>query len=375
MRPTWVDVDLDAIRFNVKEIKKNLPPDTRLMAVIKADAYGHGMLPVARAVLSAGASFLGLATVDEALQLRAEGIDAPLLILGAPVRQNMQALIAQGVSQTIWLPQQLLALAEAAQRVGRPALVHLKVDTGMNRIGVQSDAQLAALLDILAQDARLHLEGVFTHFATADDADARYMQMQHARFDRAVACVRARGFAPIVHAANSAASLHVASAHYDMVRPGYAIYGYDPGPAGGTLPLKKALSWKSRVVNLKWIEAGESVSYGIIFTARRRTRVATVPVGYADGYRRCIGNRGYALVRESRAPVIGRVCMDQMMLDVTDIAGVALEDEVVLLGGQGAESIDADLMASWQDTIGYEVLCAIGKRVPRMYTGDVQDAT
>ena len=231
----------------------------------------------------------------------------------------------------------------------------MKIDTGMARLGVREDAALTGLLSVFREAPELFFEGVFTHFATADEGDNEYFQMQVARFEHALSIIRAMGFSPVIHAGNSAVTLHWPQYHYDMVRPGYALYGYDPGP-GDVGFLQPAMRWTTQIVNLKWIGPDEGVSYGVTYRTSGDTLVGTIPVGYADGYRRAIGNTGYVLVHGKRAPVIGRVCMDQTMIDLTGIPNVAIRDEVVLLGQQGKEQISANEMAAWQETIGYEVL-------------------
>ena len=366
MRQTFAYINPKIVGRNLQQIRTLVGPDKHIMAVIKADAYGHGALPVARSLISAGADAFAVATVDEALELRQNGVKLPILVLGASNEADLETLIMNDISFTVWYSGQLEEIRRCPAAKKKRARVHLKIDTGMARLGVREDAALTGLLSVFREAPELFFEGVFTHFATADEGDNEYFQMQVARFEHALSIIRAMGFSPVIHAGNSAVTLHWPQYHYDMVRPGYALYGYDPGP-GDVGFLQPAMRWTTQIVNLKWIGPDEGVSYGVTYRTSGDTLVGTIPVGYADGYRRAIGNTGYVLVHGKRAPVIGRVCMDQTMIDLTGIPNVAIRDEVVLLGQQGKEQISANEMAAWQETIGYEVLCAIGKRVPRIY--------
>lgn len=366
MRQTYAIIKPSVIADNLKNIKQHLKKGVRLMAVIKADAYGHGASSIAPELVAAGADAFGVASIDEAVELRQLGISIPILILGATGADDAVDAVRYNVSMTVWYPAQIEAIRDACIAVGKKAAVHLKIDTGMGRLGVRTDKELIEMLRSIEKTNEVELEGVFTHFATADEADSAYFSKQIARFQQAVSIVHNRGFNPLIHAGNSAVTLHFPELHFDMVRPGFALYGYDPGPDSVDY-LHPAMQWESRIVNLKWVQAHEGVSYGATYHTDKETLIATVPVGYADGYRRSIGNSGYVLVKGNRAPVIGRVCMDQMMIDVTNIPGIELNDKVVLLGEMDNESITANEMGSWQDTIGYEVLCAVGKRVPRFY--------
>jgi alanine racemase len=367
MRQTFAYINPKNVGRNLQQIRALIGPDKHIMAVVKADAYGHGMLPVTKALIDAGADALAVATCEEAFELRSNKVRLPILVLGSANESDLEDLIENDIAFTVWYSGQLEEIRRCKAVCHKRARVHLKIDTGMARLGVREDAALTGLLGVFRDAPELFFEGVFTHFATADEEEEdEYFQMQVARFEHALSIVRAMGFSPVVHAGNSAVTLHRPQYHYDMVRPGYALYGYDPGP-GDVGFLQPAMRWTTQIVNLKWIGPDEGVSYGVTYRTDRDTLVATIPVGYADGYRRAIGNTGYVLVHGKRAPVIGRVCMDQTMIDVTGIANVAIRDEVVLLGAQGKERISANEMAAWQETIGYEVLCTIGKRVPRIY--------
>ncbi len=362
LRPTWVQVDLGAARENVRWLKEKAA-GARLMAVVKADAYGHGAVPFAKAALAAGASALGVATCEEGIELREGGLTAPILVLGATSEAAAPEAVRHGLTQTVFDTAAVSWLSEAAVRQQREARVHLKIDSGMGRIGVRDVRETDAVLAAIGAADGVTLTGVFTHFATADTDDETFVREQHERF---LCLARRLAGRPnlTVHAANSAATLRYPFTHHDMVRTGIAMY-VEPGP-------RPAMRWVTRGVQIKTIGPGDTVSYGRTFTAGRETRVLSLPVGYADGYHRQIGGRGVALVRGRRAPVIGRVCMDQTLLDVTDIPGARAGDEVVLLGAQGDEIITAAQWGSWCGMIDYEAVLSPSGRVPRVYTDEAE---
>lgn len=366
LRPTWVEIDLSAIAGNVRLLLDNMAADTRLMAVVKADGYGHGAAQVARCALQNGASSLGVATVEEGVQLREAGIGAPILVLGAASRAAVADIVQHHLAQTVFDADIVHAIAAAAQKAGTAIPVHIKIDTGMGRIGVRDEAALLDVAEAVYAQPSLSLAGVFTHFATAD-GDLRYVDEQHTRFLPHVKALLRLEPHLAVHAANSAALLRCPETHHDMVRAGIALYVPPDLPDSVPEGMRPAMRWVTQAVHVKEIGEGEAVSYGSIFHAERPTRVMTIPVGYADGYHRAIGGQGHALVRGKRAPVIGRVCMDQAMLDVTDIPDAACGDEVILLGKQGNMEITAAQMGSWCGMIDYEVVLSPTGRVPRRY--------
>ena len=347
-------------------MRAQLGEGVRFLAVVKANAYGHGAVPVARAALEAGADMLAVAIPEEGVELRQAGVDAPILVLGGIDEAAAQAVAQSALTQAVFDESRILALAAAGRACGRAAQVHLKLDTGMSRIGVRTAQEAQALVRLIDSLEGIELTGCFTHMATADEADSAGTLAQIARFREMCDAIAAVHPGKITrHAANTASIFCYPQAHADMVRGGIALYGYPPVPqAKGLMP---AMRWVTRGVYVKTIAPGDRVSYGGLFTAERETRVMTVPVGYADGYRRAITGKGCVLVRGRRAPVLGRVCMDQIMVDVTDIPGAQAGDEVVLLGRQGDEMIDADEMAAWIGTISYEVICSPSPRVPRTY--------
>lgn len=356
-RRTWAEIDLDAIASNVRAIRSLLAPGLRFMAVVKADGYGHGAVPVARAAVGAGAEWLGVATVGEGLALRKAGLEAPLLVLGSAVPEEVPEAARADLSLTVTSMDALGALL----RAGRRARLHLKIDTGMTRLGVQP-AEVAAVLRRLAK-AGMRLEGVCTHLATADDADHTYAREQLNRFDQALPAVRRKFPKAIVHAANSAGALGHPRARYDLVRIGLALYGlYPAGHFAEKVKLRPAMRVLSRVVRTMRVPPGTAVSYGATYRVLRPSTVATVACGYADGYPRLAGLNAEAALGGERVHVAGRVCMDHLMLDAGD-RPVRVGDEVELFGRE----VPADEVAEWAHTIAYEITCGVGPRVPRVY--------
>lgn len=367
-RPTWVEVDLGAIRFNINLIRQTVGPEREIMAVVKADAYGHGAKEVAREALYAGASCLGVGLVEEGIELRREGIRAPIVILGPTFPFQARAIVEWRLSPGVWTMEMAEALQYEASERDTMAVVHVKVDTGMSRMGVSPSSALE-FLEALRKFPNLHVEGIYTHLATAEEAHREFTKRQLDTFLNLEALIRERmGVGIKRHVANSSALFLLESSRFDLVRPGIAIYGCRPKAHSPTIaPLRPALSWKTRVCYLRDIRPGDAVSYGCKFVASKPTRVAILPVGYGDGIPCALSGRGEVLIRGRRAPIIGAVCMDVTMVDVTDIEDVAVEDEVVIIGPQGEERITAEEVAQWAGTISYEILCGISRRTPRIY--------
>jgi len=371
MRPTRAEIQLEAVARNVATANRLAGTAVQVMAVVKADAYGHGAVPVAMVALEAGATWLGVACPEEAAPLRDVGIRAPILVLG-PVRpEQAEVAVRLDLDQCVSDPAQAESLAKEAAKVQRQARIHLKVDTGMGRVGVSPrEARRAA--EHLARFAALKLVGLMTHFADAEAEDLSFAQEQLRQFTQAAETLEAAGMSPLIlHAANSAALLRLPESRFDLVRPGIMLYGCHPRgrEAAGDPPLAPAMRLCTEVSQLKDVARGATVSYGRTFVAPADIRVATLPVGYADGVGRLLSSRGEVLLRGKRVPIIGRVCMDMLMLDVTAVPEARVGDEAVLMGRQGAAEITADEFAAWQGTISYEVLCRIGPRVPRVYMG------
>jgi alanine racemase len=369
-RPTWVEIDLSAIAHNTRKIQSLVGPNVRILASLKADAYGHGALKVARTVLLNGVSMLGVATVSEAAPLREAGIHAPILVFGYVPHWQMREAVHLGLTITLYSIESAQALSHASQALRQTVRVHVKVDTGMGRLGIRAEhiAEVLKLIHRIIHLPGLELEGIFTHFAMADTHDQTHARMQLTRFQGVLQVIEEEHIRPpLVHAANSAAILSLPESHFDMVRPGIALYGLDPSPEV-RLPagFRPALSFKTQVAQVKVIPEGESISYGCDYTTDRPTCVAILPVGYADGFRRGPTNWGSVLVHGQEAPLLGRVCMDQCIIDVSHIPQVRVGDEVVLIGRQREVSLTAEQVAQRLGTINYEVVSEILARVPRV---------
>lgn len=367
-RPTVCEIDHDSLRWNFRQIRAATGPRVKILAMIKANAYGHGAVPVGKTLAAEGSDAFGVATVEEAVELRRSGITEPILVLAGTYAEQLDLFLEYKLTPVVHDSQTLVDLDLGTSRRSATLDVHLKVDTGMGRIGFLPSETASWLPDVLNLKA-LRVTGVFSHFSQAENVESRYTRNQLAVFREMAEQLCDRSAArPVVHLANSAATITQPDAHFDMVRPGLILYGVYPGPEmSARIQLKPALSWKTRILQLKKVPRGTSISYGQTFVTRRESLIATLPVGYADGYPRLLSNSGVALVGGKRAPVAGRVCMDLTMIDVTDIRGVRKGDEAVLLGQQGDERITADDIAAWANTISYEILTSIGSRVPRIH--------
>ena len=366
-RGTYIRVDLKAIAENTRALRASIGDTPHMLAVVKANAYGHGLAPVAKAALANGADFLGVAIPEEGEALRQAGIEAPILVLGAVNEKGARASVRFSLTQAVFDRERVRYLEKAAEDMDTVARVHLKCDTGMGRIGVRTEEELREVLSEIEASPRVRLTGAFTHLADADGEDDGYSLEQIRRFDR-MRALMPEGI--ICHAAASAAAVRYPQARYQMVRQGISLYGCPPVPESPAL--KPALSWHTEIAYVKTVPAGTCVSYGCTFRAERETRVATLPVGYGDGYHRALSGKAQVLIGGKRCPVIGRVCMDQLMADVTDLP----EEEcrigapAVLLGRQGNEEIPAEELAAWAGTISYEMLLAATARVPILYAGE-----
>ncbi len=361
---TYVTIDLDRIAENFRAIseKAGVP----VMAVIKANAYGHGAIQVAQTLQNVCA-FFGVSSMPEALELRRAGIATPILILGHVPPSAFATAIGENIRPSIFRYEDALCLSETATKLGTTAPFHLMVDTGMNRIGFQ-----VADVDICAEVCKLpgiRAEGIFSHFATADCADLTKARLQAEKFGKFIEELQIRGISiPIRHLDNSAGIMNFVS-HYEMVRSGIITYGLYPSREvdPGVLPLRPALSWYSRLTHIKTLEPGKEIGYGGTYVTTKPTVTATVSVGYGDGYRWNLSNKFYVLIRGQKAPILGRICMDQMMVDVTDIPDAQVGDDVVLIGSDGDETITAEALAAAADSFNYEFICGISRRVPRIY--------
>ena len=367
LRPTCAEIDLSAIRDNIKAIRARVGPRVKIMPAVKANGYGHGAVEVSRAVLQAGAQVLSVAMPEEGIELREAGFDVPILILGCSTPDAAADTVRYDLASTVCDLPYARALCRAAIEQSKTASVHVKVDTGMGRIGVQPEETLDFVLALQSLPS-ISVDGVFTHFPSADETDRSFTLSQIATFNKVLDALKRRGQpTPLAHASNSGGVLAYPEADYDAVRPGIMIYGSYPSfEVVRSIPIREAMTLKTRIIFLKEADVGTTVSYGRTHTLKRRSKVATLPIGYADGYQRALSNRGEAAVRGVRVPVIGRVCMDQIMIDVTDVPGVELGDEVILMGG-GYEYLSANNVAAKAGTISDETFCAITGRVPRVY--------
>ena len=367
---TWVEINLDAIASNVKNIKKLIGEKKELMAVVKGNAYGHDILEIASAVLKNGASKLAVARLEEGIFLRKSGITVPILVLGLTLKQQVELLVSYNITPTVSEYEMIEKLSESAFKEDKIAKVHLKVDTGMGRIGISPDYVLNFIKKVKVLK-NVEIEGIFTHFSVADEKDKSYTEAQFKKFTEILTVLEKEEIKiPVKHVGNSATLLDLPHMWLDLVRPGISIYGLYPSTeVQKTVKLIPAHSFKTQIVFLKELPEGEYISYGRTYTTnQRRTVVASLPVGYADGYNRLLSNQGQALVRGRRVSVIGRVCMDQTMIDVTDLPQVEIGDEVVLWGRQGQEEITAEEIAEKIGTINYEIVhMPDKKRVPKLF--------
>ncbi len=360
----WAEIDLDQLAANIAALKQRAG-DARLLVVVKANAYGHGAVMTARAAVEAGAWGLGVASLEEGEELRRAGIAAPVLVLNSSAPAQAKRLVQHDLRVTIATLELGEALSRATVAAGRQALVHVKVETGMQRFGVAPEGA-GGLAESLRGLPGVVVEGLSTHLATSDEPDKIFTRDQYQRF---LDCADGLDWIQIHHVSNTGALLELPELRLGLVRCGIGVYGYYPSAAAGRdVVIAPVLSLRSRVARVATVEQGEGVGYGLAWRAERRSRIALVLAGYGDGIRRALTNRGVALVRGHRAPFAGRVAMDMLMLDVTDIPDAALDDEVTLLGGQGDECVDADEVAALSDTISYEVISGLMERVPRLYT-------
>lgn len=368
MRPTYTKIDLSAVKHNIRACKDNVGENVKLLAVVKANAYGHGIVEVAKAATEAGADYLAVAIPEEGKRLREAGCKANILVLGAILPESAAMVVEYNLIATVFTIPGVQALEREAARQNKTCRIHIKADTGMNRIGLKTEQELRLLLQYCKECRHITPEGMFTHFAVSEIADKSFTMQQAERFKRMDEAARQEGHTLLLHAANSGAILDIPLLCFDMVRAGIAMYGYHP--AGSNVneeKLRPAMSWYTRVIYVKDVTAGETISYGRRYTAQGTRRIATLPVGYGDGYKRALTGKSKVLVRGRYAPVVGTVCMDQIMADVTGIDGVEIGDEVVLMGEQGGQRITADDLANMADTISYEILLSVSERVPRIY--------
>lgn len=367
----WAEINLDNIAHNVREIRRLVGKRTEIMAVVKADAYGHGVLETVNTMIESGVTRLAVSMLDEAIQLRKIGISVPILVLSHTSPQRADELIKYNITQTVYSNEMASLLSDAAQKRGKKIHIHIKIDTGMSRVGFLPGYSAVKEVIAIQKLPGIIIEGIFTHFATADEKDRKYTQQQMELFESIINELNRIGILiPIRHVSNSAAIIQYPEYTLELVRPGIILYGIYPSDDVDrtVIDLKPAMMLKAKITMVKWIEKDTAVSYGRKFVSDRPTKIATVPVGYADGFSRLLTGKSRMLVNGQFAPVVGSICMDQCMIDITDIEGdVSVGDEVVILGKQGDNEITADEIARTIGTIPYEIVCIIGKRIPRVY--------
>lgn len=370
IRAAWAEVDLDALAHNMREVRRLVDKNALVTAVIKADGYGHGAKKIAQTLLDNGADRFAIAVLDEGIELREAGFKVPVLILGFTDKERADEIIRYDMEQTVYSWDLAEELSREAVKQGKTAKIHVKIDTGMGRIGLKPDKDSVQLIKRIGKLPNLVIEGIFTHFAVADSVDKAFTQEQYEKFNWICDELSKENVKiNFRYCANSAAIIDLPDMHMNMVRAGIMLYGLKPSDEVmlDKLKLKQVMSLKVRITHVKDIEAGQSVSYGRKFIAEKKSRIASMPIGYADGYTRMLSGKAEALVKGIRVPVVGRICMDQCMIDVTGIEDVKVGDEVVLFGKQGDGFIHIDELAEKLDTINYEIVCMISKRVPRVY--------
>lgn len=368
-RPTRVEISLDALRSNLERFRRVLPADVKMMAVVKADAYGHGAVEVSREALRCGVEYIAVAFLDEGLELRRAGITAPILVLGYTPPEGLEQAWEHNITLNVY-SHEVLDAFERLQPREKPLNIHVKIDSGMNRLGLTTEAESVAFIERALKIPGLVVEGIFTHYACADETDKTYTIEQYQRFDKVVQHFEQHGIRfPYVHAGNSAVAIDSPGMTYNMVRLGISMYGLYPSEEVNhqTIELEPVLSIKSAIVMVKTLPEGSGISYGTIYKTSGEETIATLPIGYADGYSRMLTGKAQVLVRGRRVPVVGKICMDQCMMNVTGIADIHNEEEVVILGSQGGERITAEEHAEWLGTVNYEIICMISHRVPRVY--------
>lgn len=370
----YARIDLDAIAYNMEHMKRNLKADTKVMAVIKADGYGHGAIQIAEMMENMDYIWgFAVATLDEAIVLRTEGIKKPILVLGCVFPDQYMAMLKNDIRMNVYTEEMAESISQMAAREGMTAYMHIKLDTGMSRLGFDMSKESVEVIARISQMKNVNMEGIFTHFAKADETDKAFTRKQIQDFCWMVESLKEKDVTfQYEHCANSAAIIDVKEANFDLVRAGISIYGLYPSEEvkKENVKLKPAMVLKSHIAFVKEIEAGTPISYGGTFVSKEKMKIATIPVGYADGYPRSLSNVGYVLIRGKKAPIVGRVCMDQFMVDVTHIDGANFGDRVTLVGQDGNEKISIEDLSELSGRFNYEFICDLGKRIPRVYVKD-----
>lgn len=368
----YVTINLNAVYDNIVNLKKNIKPETNLIAVVKTDGYGHGAVPIAKTIDELVSAY-AVATIEEAVNLRHHDIDKPIYIIGYTHKSEYRRLIENKCRCTIFDAESAKELSDCAAKLGKTAYIHVKIDTGMSRIGFKDNEESVKKIIEISKFPNIIIEGIFTHFYASDEIDKSPAYRQYERFTDIISKIEEKGLSiPVKHCSNSAAIIELDELNLGNVRAGIAMYGMMPSNEvrRDIVKLQPALEWKSHIIFIKDIEPGTGVSYGASFVADRPMKIATIPIGYGDGYRRSLSNKGYVLIHGKRAKILGRVCMDQFMVDVTEIENVSVDDEVTLIGKDGEDAITAQQMGELAGSFNYEIVCDIGKRIPRIYIRD-----
>ena len=370
----YAKIDLDAIAYNMEQMKQNIRPETKVMAVIKADGYGHGAVQIAEMMERWNYIWgFAVATLDEAVVLRTEGIQKPILVLGCVFPDQYMEMLKHEIRMNIYTEEMAESISRMAAREGKTAYMHIKLDTGMSRLGFGINEQSAETIKLISKMPNVNMEGIFTHFTKADEKDKSFTKKQIQEFVWMTERLKEKNVRfTYEHCSNSAGIIDVPEANFDIVRAGISTYGLYPSEEVDktNVKLKPALALKSHVAFVKEIESGTPVSYGGTFVAKEKMKIATIPVGYADGYPRSLSNKGYVLIRGKKAPILGRVCMDQFMVDVTQIEGVSFGDKVTMIGKDGNEILPVEVLSELSGRFNYEFVCDLGKRIPRVYVRD-----
>ncbi len=369
-RPVWAEINLGAIAHNMREIRRITKPNAKIMAIVKANGYGHGAVEVARVALTNGADRFGVSILSEGIQLRKAGFGVSILILGYTPPEEVHDVIKHNLTQTVYTYELAEALSWVAVKQRKVAKIHIKVDTGMGRIGFSPTENSLQTICKIAKLPNIEVEGVYTHFACADAKDKSFSEQQYETFTKFIQGLESKGLQiPIKHAANSAAIIDLPDSHLDLVRPGIILYGHYPSEEVNKtkIDLRPAMTLKAQISYVKEVPKGTAISYGRTFVTSAETSIASLPLGYADGYSRLLSSKGEVLVHGQRCSVVGRICMDQCMVRVSDLKDVKVGDEVVIMGKQGASEVNAEEIAGKMNTINYEVLCMITERVPRVF--------
>ncbi|HUU50065.1 MAG TPA: alanine racemase [Nitrospinota bacterium] len=366
-RSTFVEIDLDAFKENLLKVRAKVGSGIKILAVVKADAYGHGAFLLSKKALEVGADMLGVTIVEEGIELREKGIDAPILVMGGALENQVKYIIDYNLSFVLFSRRIADLLSSKAKEKGKVVKVHIKIDTGMRRLGIPCNEAVEFIKRIRDLQG-IDIEGILTHLSCADEIKSGFTDTQLSSFNKVLKEIDSIGLkVPLIHAANSAAIINYPESYFSMVRPGIMLYGSCPGEKKRDIELKPVMAWKTRIIDISKVGKGEGIGYGQRYFTKRKSTIATLPVGYTDGYSRLLSNKGKVIIHGKKVPIVGTICMDMCMVDVSDIPNAKVGDEVVLMGRQENEKITAEEIADLMNTISYEVFCKVSKRVPRVY--------